>query len=94
MRMKESQCDLHERIKESNPQALICDGLDEAIIGVAVRCGQPSLVVYDSEKIVLILMKRDKMTREEAEEYYLYNIEGAWMGENTPLFLHRFEKRV
>jgi hypothetical protein len=29
----------------------------------------------------------DDMTWEEAEEYYNYNIVGAYMGENTPVFL-------
>jgi hypothetical protein len=27
------------------------------------------------------------MSEEEAEEYFQYNVEGAWVGENTPIFL-------
>ena len=66
---------------------MIADGYDEAIIGVARRCGQPDLVAYDLEKIIEILVKRDGMSYEEAVEYFELNIEGAWMGDNTPCFI-------
>jgi hypothetical protein len=29
------------------------------------------------------------MSYEEAEEYFEFNVSGAWMGPNTPLFLYR-----
>ena len=38
---------LREQIAEENPEALFADGLDEALVGMAVRCGQPVLAVYD-----------------------------------------------
>lgn len=72
--------------KQNNP--LMCDGYDDAVIGVARRCGQPDLVVYDSEKIVRALVKSG-MTRHEAFEYFEFNIAGAWVGEGTPLFLDK-----
>jgi hypothetical protein len=31
-------------------------------------------------------MKRDKMSREEAEEFFDYNVIGAWMGKGTSCF--------
>jgi hypothetical protein len=31
-------------------------------------------------------MTDDGMSQEEAEEYFSFNVEGAWVGENTPLF--------
>eukprot|EP01050_Picozoa_sp_SAG11_P002842 SAG11_NODE_148_length_14747_cov_217.933517_19_plen_83_part_00 len=34
-----------------------------------------------------ILIMRDGMDREEAEEYFEYNVQGAYVGENTPVFL-------
>jgi hypothetical protein len=43
-------------------------------------------VVYDKEKIALQFIE-DGMTYEEAVEYIEYNIEGAYVGENTPLIL-------
>jgi hypothetical protein len=27
------------------------------------------------------------MTEEEAEEYFQFNVEGAWVGDNTPVFI-------
>ena len=66
---------------------MVINGYDEAIIGVARRCGQPDLIAYDLEKIIEILVKRDGMSYEEAVEYFEFNIEGAWMGDNTPCFI-------
>jgi hypothetical protein len=44
---------------------LMCDGFDDAVIGVAHRCGQMDLVVYDTTKIIKILVKQG-MSREDA----------------------------
>lgn len=74
-------------IQESNPQALKADGFDEAIIGVASRCGSNDLIAYDSSKCLTILMERDGMDYEEALEFFEYNVIGAYMGENTPIFI-------
>jgi len=65
---------------------LKADGFDEAIMGIARRCGQPELLVYSEDKCIEILMKQG-MTDEEALEYFEFNVVGAWMGEETPLFL-------
>jgi hypothetical protein len=69
-------------------QLLKADGFDEAILGVGRRCGQPNLLVYDYHKCCEILVKRDKMTYEEAEEFMEFNVVGAWVGESTPIFVH------
>jgi len=81
---------IRERIAESNPEALLADGFEDAIIGVAERCGQPTLVVYDCHKCLDILMQRDGMDHEEALEFFMFNTTGAWVGENTPLFMWPF----
>jgi len=85
---------LRERIAESNPEALFADGFEDAIIGVAERCGQPTLVVYDCNKCIEILMKRDGMEYEEAMEFFTFNTTGAWVGEMTPLFMWPLEKET
>ena len=69
-------------------QMLKADGFDEAVLGVGRRCGQPDLLVYDYHKCCEILVKRDKMTYEEAEEFMEFNVVGAWVGETTPVFVH------
>lgn len=73
-----------------NEEALLADGLEAAVLGVAERCGKPGLVVYDAEKCIEILMERDGMSREDATEFFVFNTLGAWVGEGTPLFLWRF----
>lgn len=83
---------LSEWISEYNPKALTADGFEDAIIGIAERCGQPSLVVYDAKKCVEILVKRDGMTYDEAREFFDFNTLGSWVGPNTPLFMWRRPK--
>ena len=74
-----------EEIVEINDKALLADGFDEAIIGTVERFGDSeAIVLYDKEKVIQILMK--EMSREEAEEYFYYNIIGAYVGEGTPAF--------
>ena len=66
---------------------LKADGYDEAIIGQGNQFTKSPVLVYDAEKVIDILCKRDGMTDEEALEYFSFNIEGAWVGENTPIFV-------
>jgi len=78
-------------IAKHNPEALLADGYEDAIVGVAERCGQPTLVVYDAWKCVEILIKRDGMDHDEAMEFFQFNTLGCWAGENSPLYLWRKE---
>jgi hypothetical protein len=82
-----------EKILETYPDEnfMKADGFDDCIIGVSHRFGEPLILAYDEEKVIKKLMKRDKMTRETALEYYTYNIIGAWMGKQTPLFIERIK---
>ena len=65
---------------------LKADGFDGAIIGVGQRCGRENIVVYDQEKCIGILM-HEGMSREDAEEYFQFNTLGAWLGEETPMWV-------
>jgi|TARA_R110000824_G_scaffold287536_1_gene475622 hypothetical protein len=71
--------------------AMTADGFDDAIIGIGSRCGQPDLLVYDVDTALDILMDRDGMDYEQAQEYFSFNVEGAWVGEGTPIWLHRID---
>ena len=65
------------------------DGYDEAILGPAFIWRdrqQVQVLVYDAEKIREILM-RDGMDAEEAREFIEFNIEGAYVGEDTPILV-------
>ena len=63
------------------------DGFDNAIIGVGERCTTDSMIVYDYDKMVKVLVTRDAMSYEEAEEYIDFNIVGAWIGDTTPIIV-------
>ena len=68
------------------------DGLDDAIIGPASiwRDGtQVSVLVYDAEEIRKIFMQRDGMDADEAREFIEYNIEGGYIGIDTPVLVWR-----
>lgn len=70
------------------------DGYDEAIIGPAFIWRDQTTVgvlVYDAEKIREILM-RDDMTAEEAREYIEFNIEGGYLGIETPILVWPYDE--
>ncbi len=62
-------------------------GFDEALIGIGQRCGQPDIAVYSVPKVLEILMNRDGLTNEEAQEFFEFNIGGAWVGAATPIWM-------
>lgn len=65
------------------------DHYDEAIIGPALIWRdqqQVGVLVYDAEKIREILM-RDGMDAEEAREFIEFNIEGGYLGIDTPVLV-------
>ena len=84
-----SQHDMRDQIEclysEEFPKMLFMDGLDSAIIGVALVNGNP-LVTYSTEKILDNLVDQG-MGFDEAREFMMFNILGAFMGEFTPLVI-------
>lgn len=61
---------------------------DSCIVGIAERCGMDPIVAYDARAIHQAL-ERDGMTKEEASEWFEFNMAGAYVGPRTPLFLHK-----
>lgn len=82
---------IKECIQEFNEEALLLDGFDDAIIGMAERCGQEPVVAYDVDKIIDLLMK-DGMDYDEAVEYFEFNIAGAYVGPETPMLIRFFKE--
>jgi hypothetical protein len=76
-----------EIISETHPDLFVCDCLDDAIIGIAERINFGPVVAYSVEKIIDILMTRDGMTEVEATEFFYKNINNAWVGEKTPIYI-------
>lgn len=80
---------IRERLAEANPEALLADGFEDALIGTMEHfgSGQRSLVaLYDTRKCIEILMKRDGMTYEGAVEFFEFNTAGTYAGPYTPAF--------
>lgn len=63
---------------------LIADGFDDAIIGVDLMTMK---LIYSVSKCINILMS-EEMTEEEAEEFFEFNVSGAYMGEKTPIWCY------
>ena len=74
-----------ERILEiySDETFLKADGFDEAIIGVDET---QMRLIYSVSKCIAILCR--DMTEEDAFEYFSVNVEGSYMGHNTPIWCH------
>lgn len=69
---------------------LRANGYDDAIIGSAFiwQDGtQVQVLVYDAEDIRDILMSQDNMTTEEARDFIEFNLEGVYLGPETPIFV-------
>ena len=58
---------------------------DQAIIGVMERAGGSPVIAYDTQKILDILER--SMSVEEAQEFFEYNILGAYVGDKTPVYI-------
>jgi hypothetical protein len=67
------------------------DGLDEAILGVASRIGSADFLVYSRGQCIGLLMESLGCNYMEAEEYFDFNVAGAYVGESTPAFLEEYE---
>lgn len=68
---------------------LLADGYEPAFVGVGVSAGRKLVAVYDIDECIRVLMERDGMEYEEAEEFFSFNTLGAYVGEQTPLFINR-----
>jgi hypothetical protein len=77
---------IRDQLADENPEILLLDEekFDEAIVGLIYK-NTGLVAVYDSYKIIEILNK--EMSYQEAAEYYEYNIEGAYMGDKTPVYM-------
>lgn len=66
-----------------DPELLFADGYDDCIIGMTFRADVP-VVIYSADRMIEKLAK--DMSYEEAQEFFDFNVEGAYMGERTPVY--------
>jgi len=77
-----------EILKEQYPDTefLLAEGFDDAILGVVFDSMNAVVrLAYSREKCINILAQT--MSIEEAIEYFGFNVEGAYMGEKTPIWV-------
>ena len=65
---------------------VILDGLDSAVVGI--DAGEYRLI-YSVQLIIKKLMKGG-MSEDDAQEWFAYNILGAYMGPKTPIYLIQY----
>ena len=83
--MKETtRSELLESITEFNPEAKLADGFDDSILGYDTK----GRVIYSVNSILDTLVNRDGMDYDEAQEYFGFNIECAYVGEYTPIYMY------
>ena len=86
---------VRDYLAEINPEALLADGLEDALVGVCDRFGQPTLAAYEYDKCIEIFAKdMDDDTLGEnddphtmAVKHFDFNVIGGWLGEHTPVFI-------
>ena len=79
-------------LAEINPEIIVCDGLDEALVGY-IELFDKVVALYDKDRCVNIFMNRDGMSEEDAVEFFYYNVVGAYVGDHTPAFATFFDKK-
>jgi hypothetical protein len=84
--------EIRDWVANYNEEALLADGFEDAIIGMGERCSCHPVVIYDADKCLEILQERDSMSEEDAADYFYFNVLGAWLGENTPIFVWRINR--
>ena len=73
-----------EILSDVNPDALMADGFEDALIGFAERFGMEPVALYDHSKCISILVAQG-MSEMEAEEYFSFNVIGTGGG-SVPAF--------
>lgn len=76
---------IRDKIEYLNPEAILWDDLDEAIVGVS----DDGRVVYDIDKMYRVFYNQNKslMDFEEAVEYIDFNVVSAHVGDYTPIHI-------
>ena len=78
---------IKDYLAEDNPEAIIYDDVDDAIIGLVFQNHVP-ILAYSYSKWIDILIKRDRMTKEEAIEFFDFNVSGGDLGEQQPIIIY------
>ena len=82
-----------ERLTDIDVSMLLADGFEDALMGYVEGwfprgsgVSQGVVAMYDSTRCIQILMERDGMDQDEAEEFFSFNVTGAYAGDKGPVF--------
>jgi len=79
---------IREQIAEIDPDVVLFEDLDAALLGLCSTFNQEPVACYDRDKCVEIFMGKG-MTHDEAVEWMEFNVLGLYCGARTPVFLLR-----
>ena len=83
---------IREELAEAYGEDLLfADGFDGAIVGVSIGF-DTGRVVYDTKQMAEVLIQDENMSHEEAWEYLEFNTFGAYVGEETPIYIDSYER--
>ena len=68
---------------------VVADGFDKAVVGYTTTSDGFEHVIYDYDNCVHILMDKNNWEYEEAAEWVDFNVVGAYVGEQTPLWMFK-----
>lgn len=86
-----NQDEIIEKLQELNPEAVLLDDIQNALIGFAKYYTGEDFVfcaVYDFEYTIAELKSKYELTRTEAIDHYDFNIANVVAG-HQPIFLYR-----
>jgi len=80
---------INRLLEDEGKSALFVDGFDEALIGVSMPNPKENeaRLVYSYQTCLEIVMRESEMSLEEADEWMTVNFVGAYVGEQTPIFM-------
>jgi len=84
--------DITDWLAERSQSMVLFDGFDEALVGIVSRPSMEPCVVYDHRRCLRVLVKKNNMSAEDAEEYFNFNVACTWVGEQTPFILERLPR--
>lgn len=64
---------------------LLADGYEDAFVGIGRFFGGEPFALYNRIRCIEILIEQG-LNMDDAEEYFQFNVEGAYVGKNTPVF--------
>lgn len=83
---QEEFAEIRERMADQNESAVWPTGFEDAIIGIGYTFGKDPVFVLDRDKCIDLLVRRDGMTSEDAEEHFGYNVIGTGI-DHAPIFV-------